>query len=295
MKKGLLILAVFVLIVTMFITACTGPSDGTDTATETPAPSELVVGIPSIAPTFEYFTCVNGYESFSMTQVYDTLVTKDAEGNIIPSLAESYEFSEDATVITFNLRQGVMWSNGTEFTAEDVKFSMEGLMESDYTSWVYGGVVSEVNILDPYTVEVVLSKPSVGFLQYLTDPYYAVVVCKNAYEEYGDEYGTSVDKIVGTGPYSVSEWVQGQYILYTANDDYFRGAPDIKSVRLKVLTDVNTAIVALQTGEIHAYFDSIPGISYDDVQSAANVNLVEYASTILYATFPMCRVIFFQI
>lgn len=285
MKKSNLMLVVLVLVFALLLSGCAQPSE--DTVPDDPAvPSEMVVGIPSIASTFEFFTCVNGYESFSLAQVYDTLVTKDAEGNIIPSLAESFEFSDDATVITFKLRQGVKWSNGTEFTAEDVKFSIEGLMNSDYTSWVYGGVVSEVNILDPYTVELVLSKPSIGILQYLTDPYYAVVVSKAAYEEFGDSYGTTADTIVGTGPYTVTEWVQGQYILYTANEDYFLGAPAVKSVRLKVLADVNTAIVALQTGEIQAYFDSIPGISYEEVEAAQNVNLVEFASTILYASFP---------
>ena len=280
MKTRYMLFVVLILAFTLLLSACSGPSDD---AVDTPA--EMVVGIPSIASTFEFFTCVNGYESFSLAQVYDTLVTKDREGNIIPSLAESFEFSDDATVITFKLRQGVMWSNGTEFTAEDVKFSIEELIKSAYTSWVYAGVVSAVNILDPYTVEVVLAKPSVGFLQYLTDPYYAVVVSKAAYEEFGDSYGTTVETIVGTGPYKVTEWVQGQYILYSANEDYFLGKPAIESVRLKVLTDVNTAIVALQTNEIHAYFDSIPGVSYDDVKASQNVNLVEYASTILYASF----------
>lgn len=246
---------------------------------------QMVVGIPSLTPSFNFFNTTNGYETFSMAQVYDTLVVKDDAGNYVCSLAEKYETSEDALVFTFYLRQNAKWSDGTPVTANDVKFSMDRLLVSAYTSWIYEPLLSAVNVIDDYTVEIMLKKGSISLLEYLSNPYYCSILSKAAYAQYGDDYGSRVDAIVSSGPYKVTAWLVGESITYEANEDYFLGAPAIKSVKLVSMSDSNTAMFALQTGELDAFFSDVPGVSYSTISSAKNIKVVDFTSTVLYCTF----------
>ncbi len=249
------------------------------------AATEMVVGIPALTNSFDFFNTTNGFETFSMAQVYDTLVVKDDQGQYVGALAERYETSEDAKTFTFHLRQNAKWSDGTPVTADDVKFSMDQLTTSDYTSWIYQPLLAAVNVLDEYTVEIVLTKSSVSLLEYLANPYYCAILSQAAYEQYGDQYGTSTDTIVSSGPYRVTDWSVGEYISYEANEDYYLGAPEIKKVKLTVMTDSSTAMYALQTGEINAYFNDVPGVSYDTVSATPGISVVDFPSTILYCAF----------
>lgn len=253
------------------------------------AAKEMVVGIPKISDSYAFFTTTNGYESFSMAQVYDTLVTKDASGKTVGLLAERFEISEDAKTYTFYLRKGVKFSNGDELKAGDVRFSLEQLVKSAYTSWIYEPLVERIEVVDDYTVKLHLKKTSVSFIEYLSNIYYSAVLSEKAVTELGDKYGTSPETTVGTGPYLLKEWKFGEYCIYEANENYYLGAPSVKRARLKVITDVNAAIIALQTGEIHAYFDDIPGLFYDQVAKAKNVKLVNFPSTIFMTIFMNCE------
>jgi peptide/nickel transport system substrate-binding protein len=252
-------------------------------------PDEFVVGIPKLTDSFAYFTTSNGYETFSMSQVYDTLMTKDKEGRNIPLLAEKVDISEDAKTYTFHLRKGVKFSNGKELKARDVRYSIGELIKSAFTSWIYEPLVESVETPDDYTVVLKLKSNSVSFPEYLSNPYYCAILSEEAAKEFGDKYGTSVKTVVGTGPYRLQEWKLGEYFVFVANEDYYLGPPAIKKVRLKIISDVSAAIIALQTGEIHAFFDDVPGLFYSQVEKAENVKLVNFPSTILMSIFMNCR------
>jgi peptide/nickel transport system substrate-binding protein len=262
---------------------------GTTVSWAAEIPEEFVVGIPKITDSFAFFTTSNGYETFSMTQVYDTLVTKDKNGKNVPLLAESFEISEDAKTYTFKLRKGVKFSNGQELTADDVRYSIEQLIASAFTSWIYEPLVESVEVVDDYTVKLHLKKTSVSFIEYLSNSYYSAILNEDAAKEFGDKYGTTVETVVGTGPYILKEWRFGEYCVYEANENYYLGVPAIKRARLKVISDTNAAIIALQTGEIHAFLDDIPGLFYDQVSSASNVKLADFPSTVLFTIFMNCR------
>ena len=244
----------------------------------------MVVAIPKVASTFDIFQMSPGMETRSHMPIYDSLVTKDADGRIVPLLAERFEVSDDAKTYTFYLRKGVKFSDGSEFTAHDAKYSIERTKAGQFTDFHYTALES-AEVIDDYTFRMNLNKPSLSMLDILAAPMYALIVSKAAYEKYGDAYGSSLDKIVGTGPYKVTEWKPGELVAYQARDDYFRGAPNVKKATLKTITDVNAAVIALQTGELDAYFDDIPGMTYNMVKRAPNVNLVDYASTIFYGVF----------
>ncbi|MEW6082884.1 MAG: ABC transporter substrate-binding protein [Bacillota bacterium] len=282
MKRSMVLLLCLVTIAAL-LTGCGQKSGGTPSQPDSGADvdREMVVGIPKITESFDFYNTTNGFESISMSQVYDTLVVKDSGGKTVPSLAESYEISPDGKTYTFYLRKGVKFTNGIEFTASDAKYSIEQAMESPWTSWAYASVDS-CEIVDGYTIRINMKTPSVGFLEYLSNIYYSAMLSEETVKNCGEDYGKSVENTVGTGPYILKEWKPGELCVYEANPDYFKGEPAVKKVRLKTITDVNTAVIALQTGEIHAYFNDIPGISYDAVAKSEKLNLVSFPSTIFF-------------
>lgn len=293
MKKRILACMLTMGLIAGLLTGCGGgdkskssKSSGGTVLTES---DDIVIGIPKVTESFNFYNTTNGYESYSMTQVYDSLVEKDKDGKTVPSLAENYEVSEDGKTYTFYLRQGVKFSDGTELKASDVVFSMNQAVASAYTSWIYEPLVESCTAQDDYTVVVTLKKGSIGFLDYLSNINYFAVLSENAVTQAGDSYGTSPETIVGTGAYKVTKWKAGEYVEYEANEDYFKGAPAIKKVKLEAISDSNTAVIALQTGEIAAYFDDIPGVSYDDIKDSSNLNLAEYSSTVYFETIMNCE------
>ena len=290
MKKKLLFL-LFALLMVALVAGCGSKPAAPAEPAEPAAPAadkEMVVGIPKITDSFNFYNTANGFESISMTQVYDTLVVKDSTGSTVPSLAEKFEISADGKTYTFNLKKGVMFSNGTEFKASDAKYSIDQAMASSWTSWCYA-TVKDCQIVDDYTIKLNMKTPNVGFLEYLANYYYSAMLSEAAVKQFGAEYGKTVESTVGTGPYILKEWKAGESLSYDANPNYFKGAPAIQKVKLKTITDVNAAIIAMQTGEINAYFNDIPGINYDAVSKAEKLTMVTFPSTIFFETIMNCK------
>ena len=256
-----------------------------DAAVSGQAASTLRVGIPAVTDSFDFFNAPNGYESYSMAQIYDTLLRKDENGSYVPGLADSYEISDDAKVFTFRLDPDVKWSDETPVTSSDVAFSMQKLKESKYVSYIYEPLLDTVETPDAHTVVIRLTKPSVSFLEYLANPFYSAVLSEKAYEKYGDRYGTSVDTIVSSGPYRLTEWNVGTSLVYEANEQYYRDVPSIKHVELMTMSDSSSAMMALQTGEIDVYFDDVPGVSRDMMMNRDDIRVFDYTSTALYCIF----------
>lgn len=281
------------------LAACGSSTSGTSTTSEATstaaaagsysADDTIEIGIPKVTESFNFYNTTNGYESYSMGQVYDSLVKKAADGSIVGSLADTWDLSDDGTIYTFHLHEGVKFSDGSDLKASDVVYSINEAVKSAYTSWIFEPLVKSVEAPDDTTVVLTLTKASSSLLDYMTNCMYFAVLSENACEKYGDQYGTSADKIVGSGPYVVESWKPGQDVVYTANEDYFAGAPSIKKAELKQITDSNTAVTALQTGELSAYFDDIPGVSYETIKNTGSLNLVDYSSTTYFETIMNCE------
>lgn len=240
------------------------------------AKRELIIGVPEANINFDPYDTSNGNDLKIKNQIYDYLVEKDEDGNIVGSLAERYEVSTDGMVYTFYLRHGVKFSNGTEFKASDAKFSIEKAIESPYTMDGFYDV-SECVIVDEYTVEINMKVTNVSFLEKLTN-WYGAMISEAAVNEYGDQFGKTVESAVGTGPYIPAEWKSGELCVLKANIGYFKGEPSIKNIRYKAITDTNAAVIALQTGEIDLYASDLPGISVDAVSKDEKLRVMVYPS-----------------
>ena len=181
-----------------------------------------------------------------LNQIYDTLLyyspdgTKDPE----PRIAESYEISDDGLDYTFHLRDDVTFHDGTPVTADDVVFSIELYKASEYQGSQIS-MLSSVEATDEHTVVCHLDAPYSPFLQGICSP---MIASKAYYESSEDDF---VNNPIGSGPYKFVSRAKGSNIKLEANEDYYRGAPEIKEVTFEVIPDSSTKAIALQTGEVN--------------------------------------------
>ncbi len=183
--------------------------------------------------------------------IFEGLTRYQSDGSIAPALAESWEISEDGTVYTFTLREGVTFHDGTTFDAEDVKFSLDRARAEDSTNAqkaLFAGI-ADVTVIDPLTVQVTLSAPNGGFLTNMAwgD---AVIVAPESIAE-------AATAPVGTGPFTFSRWVQGDRIEIARNPDYWGEAPALETATFKFISDPTAAFAAVMAGDIDA-FPNIP-------------------------------------
>jgi peptide/nickel transport system substrate-binding protein len=181
--------------------------------------------------------------------IFNGLVKYDTDLSVIGDLAESWDISPDGLVITFHLRKGVKWTDGIEFTADDVMFGYQTIInektptayQEDYLQ------VKKAGVLDKYTFRVTYEKP---FAPALTSWGNLVVLPKHLLE--GKDI-TKVDfgrKPVGLGPYKLSKWISGQYVTLDSNKDYFEGRPYIDGYVYRFIPDPATMFLELKVGEI---------------------------------------------
>ncbi len=217
-----------------------------------------------------------GTDNYGHMQVYNALMKIDADRQIVPDLAEKYELTPDGMEYTFYLRKGVKFHNGEELKASDVVFSGQRAMESAYTSADWAAV-DHLEEVDDYTVKIYMKSPSMAFLESLAGSF-AQIVNEKAVTEYGEDYGMSVEATVGTGPYILKEWKPGELAVYEANPDYFGGEVDIKKLRFKAIADPNTAVIALETGEIDYYMYTVPAVSMESIKGNDDLQVIEFPS-----------------
>lgn len=203
--------------------------------------------------------------------VYNTLVERDVETNeIIPALAVSWT-QDSLTELTFTLREGVKFHDGSDFVAEDVKFTYEKALESKGSAGKLSALQS-VETDGDYTVKITLKNPNMDILDILTDPSLSIM-SKTAFDTLGEEKGIQQ----GTGPYKYVEWNQGSYLDLEANEDYWDGAPEMKKIRVQYISENSSRLIAVQTGELDLCQDP-PQIELPNVMADKNLQLVTYPS-----------------
>ena len=180
--------------------------------------------------------------------IFNGLTAHDGDNQIIPALAESWEFDEATCTYTFHMAEGVKWHDGEPVTAEDVKFTIEAIMNPENGSENAPNYedIEEINVIDEHTIAFRLTAPNVAFLDYMT----MAVLPKHLLE--GEDMQTSdfFRSPVGTGPYKLTEWDEGQAITLTKNEDYFKGEPNIDTIIFKIVTDDNAKALQLRSEEL---------------------------------------------
>ena len=178
---------------------------------------------------------------------YDTLVMWDENLNFVPGLAETWEV-DDAGNYTFHLRQGVKFHNGNEMTSADVKYSMDLALAPPEPGVAvsYLANITGTDILDDYTVTVNMSKVDPTLPGTMAWGGYTPIVPANFYDDYNP-----LSEAIGTGPMKLTEYVQDDAIVMEAFPDYWNaGIPCISKLTLKTLTEEQTRVASLRSGEI---------------------------------------------
>lgn len=188
----------------------------------------------------------------AVAQMADVLVL-ERNGEIIPWLAESWEYSDDNRSLIFNIRKGVTAHDGSAVTAEDVAWSINRFREISVGRSSLA-VVTEVVALDDTRVKVTTEEPFAPLLNTFTYTLIGVY-SKDAYDAVGNDEQFSLHP-VGPGPYQFVEWVPGQRLVLEAFEDYWAGTPAIKTIEFRTILDEASRIAALEAGEIdviHAF------------------------------------------
>lgn len=179
--------------------------------------------------------------------VYENLVDFD-NGEIVPGLAESWEYNDDQTELTFHLRQGVTFHNGEPFNAEAAKTNLEH-KQSNPSFYSLKGItdIQEIEIVDDYTITLHYDHP---FYAYLQDFCWPDVNPMSAPEYIIPGDFQTISGVAGTGPYIYDEYVAGEYTRFVRNEDYWGETPYWDEIIVKYIPDSTSRLQALQTGEI---------------------------------------------
>jgi peptide/nickel transport system substrate-binding protein len=181
--------------------------------------------------------------------VYNGLVKYDTDLSVIGDLAESWDISKDGLVITFHLKKGVRWTDGVEFTADDVMFGYQTII-NDKTPTAYSEdfkQVKKAEVIDKYTFRVTYKKP---FAPALTSWNSLVVLPRHLLEGKDITKSPLTRDPVGMGPFKLVNWVSGQELILDSNHDYFEGRPYIDRYIYRIIPDSATMFLELQTGGV---------------------------------------------
>lgn len=193
--------------------------------------------------------------------LYDPLVRLEADGSLSPALATAWK-QEAPDRWVFTLRDGVQWSDGQPFTADDVKFTIEYISDPANKSAQLsrGGDVKSVEILDPKTVAFNMNGNNSVFMRRQ-----ALILMQPKHYLGNSQFGDAAQatKPVGTGAYTIDSYTQGSAINLKVNPNSWRKTQGIDQVHMKIITEPTTLIAALQTGEV----DMIDGVPINQVQA----------------------------
>jgi peptide/nickel transport system substrate-binding protein len=186
--------------------------------------------------------------------IYNNLIDLDRTWKPIPVLASSWEISSDGLVYTFPLQKNVKWHDGQPFTAADVKFTFDAIMkrESGYNKDLLKPFFDRAEVVDDYTVKLILKEANAGFLALLADPYSRsfVILPRHIYEGTDIETNPANESPIGTGPFKFVEWVKGSHLSLVANEEYFLGRPCADKYVMLQSTSASATSAAFETGEV---------------------------------------------
>lgn len=251
------------------LAACSKVSttDGTTTGQHSwTHPGVLRVAIQSEPKNLDTLLASNTTDNMIDRLIFDPLITADPKGEPVPVLAtevptvENGGISKDGLTVTYHLHKGVTFSDGQPLTSKDVKFSWQAMMNSanNVTSRHGFDEVKSIDTPDDTTVIVHLKEkfsPFVNTFFAESDGPINIVPAHVLAQFPNVNQIPFNNEPVGSGPYKLSEWVKGDHITLVANENYFRGAPKIKQIIIKVIPDENTSLSQLQTHEIDWMFE----------------------------------------
>lgn len=187
------------------------------------------------------------FASFRLLElIYEPLVNLDENLNVIPSLAESWDFADDGMTLTLNLRQGVTFHNGAAFTAEDVVASFNRILDEATGAAARANYlnIAAIDTPDDFTVIFNLSQPDVPLLAALATTNAAIVDSADI------ESGDVATVANGTGPFKLDNWTPDETTTLSANTGWWGDGPNIGGIEIRIIPDETSILAALRAGTV---------------------------------------------
>jgi peptide/nickel transport system substrate-binding protein len=228
----------------------------------------LVVGMSQDLPGLDPHPSTSTITYQVLSLVYQGLVDFDRDLKIRPVLAESWTTSGDGKQWTFKLRKGVKFHNGRALTANDVKFSLDRILDPKTAARGRGSlsIIESVQVVDPQTVRIHLARPSGAFLSRVAGTFQAIIPPEAVQ---GPTF-----KAIGTGPFELTEWKTNERVELKRVDGYWEaGRPYLDAVTLKPVPDGTVRLTALKTGDA-GFVQLIPLESLAELHAAPSKDYV---------------------
>ncbi len=233
------------------------------------AKAELVIAVDSPPKTMNPHGFNSDANLSYMSNFFDGLLQRSApEGKLAPALATEWE-RLDATTWKFKLRKGVTFHNGNPFTAEDVKFTFERMKDPQHSKFLnIANSIESMETPDDHTIIFKTVKPIPWFAETMQQNF--IVDKESTAGRDSGEYNT---RPVGTGAYKFVEWVKGSYIRMEANENYWEGAPQYKTVEIKPITEDATRFAAIAARQADI-LSGVPVPMIDRIKKTPGIEVV---------------------
>lgn len=207
--------------------------------------------------------------------IFTGLVKVNERLEMVPDLARKWEVSKDGKTWTFHLRRDVKWHDGVPFTAADVEFTFDSILNPKVNSvrrsdYIIDGKPIQFKVIDKYTVQALLPRPFAPFLTHAG----MNIIPRHLLA--GKDINTAEfnRRPIGTGPFIFKEWKSGDHVTLARNAQYYAGQPLLKEINYKIIPDENSRLVALEAGEIDE--SDIPPKDYRRMKAVRGINVYEY-------------------
>ncbi|RSK29323.1 glutathione ABC transporter substrate-binding protein [Bacillus sp. HMF5848] len=254
----------------------TEPNASEASEEETDEMLPLTVGLEAEPTSLDPFNATDGNSANIQQTIYEGLLRFDPDMNLEFLLATGYEYNEDATAITFTLRQGVTFHDGSTFNAEVVKANLDfvrndenGLARSSFFSFI-----DEVIIEDENTVTIRSAEPNSAMASYMAHVS-ATFKSINEITKKVEDSDYNLDRnAIGTGPYKFLEWKDGQYVKVVPNDNYWNAdqLPKLKDITFIPVQEASTRVNMLKTGELDV-ISKLPTLNAEELSQAEGIDV----------------------
>lgn len=262
-------------------TTTEGDTTGDSPDTEETVPDEttegggvLIAAVPEDFDAIDPHTGSGETPSVWLSLVFETLVGIDKNAEPVPGLAESWEFSDDGLTVTFALREGVTFHDGSPFTSEAVKFSYERIKDPNTAavSQSVFSIIDSIETPDDLTVVLNLTQPSGALLTDLAQQGRSAIILP---ADVGSD-GQLTDHI-GTGPFTFTSYAVSDRLVLGNNPDYWAGPAKLDGIEVRIIPDESARLAALQGGEINFAWN-IAGSQGQPLADAGDIQMQEAVS-----------------
>lgn len=272
-RHGLVLRSGLVVIAILAAACGTGGGDSTTTSGAPVAGGTVRIGYGGAPADLNPGLGVLAEDYIIYNLIYDSLANIDLEGNFQPEVATDWTPSDDGLTWTLTIRDDVMFSDGTPLTSADVLYTLTLYRDTDAFPLLptYLEPFTTIEAPDATTVTMTSVSPVAAFEYRLASMY---ILPRHIWEAQEDVTTFTNDEMIGSGPFTLTEYTQGEFVRLTSNPDYWNGAPKVDEVVFQTFDNADARVQALINGELDAITE-FPATAIATLQDSENVEVVD--------------------